>query len=60
MPIFVFTFIRLLERSYFCTLFLKGLINVLFLVLDETSIIKNWLPATHHKNSFIGLKGVMS
>ena len=28
--IFVFTFIRLLERSYFCLFLWKGLIKVLF------------------------------
>ena len=33
----VFTFIRLLERSYLWPFFQKGLIKVLFLVLNETS-----------------------
>ena len=32
---------------------LKGLIKVLFLVLNETSRIKNLLPATSHKISSI-------
>ena len=36
--IFVFTFIRLLERSYFRIFLQQGLINVLFLVPGETSI----------------------
>ena len=36
----IFTFKRLLERSYLCLFLLKGLIKVLFLVLNETSIIK--------------------
>ena len=36
--IFVFTFIKLLERSYFCLFLWKGLMKVLFLVLNETSM----------------------
>ena len=39
---FVFTFIRLLERSYFCLFLMKGLIKVLFLFVNETSKIENY------------------
>ena len=31
--------------SYFCLFSLKGLIKVLFLVFNDTSKIKYWLPA---------------
>ena len=47
---FRFYIIRLLERSYFCFFLWKGLIKVLFLVINE---IKNSLPATCHTNSSV-------
>ena len=42
---------RLLERSYFCLFFLKGLIKVLLLDLNETSVVENSLPATSNKSN---------
>ena len=48
-----FYIIRLLERSYFCIFLWKGLIKVLFLVLNETSILENRRPDTSHKNIYI-------
>ena len=39
--------------SYFCLFFLKGLIKVLFLDLNETSVVENCLPATSHKSNYL-------
>ena len=45
MSYFRFYIHKAIRKVLFLRIFLKGLIKVLFLVLNETSIIKDWLTA---------------